>query len=474
MRDVWCGLSLCSKVMYVYCMSEDVCKSLYFREADSYLHNGYTVKTYGTWKNTLGSLLLSSWGKQGEVLWRDGKRANGPSNCLKIHVTGLYSDVLFTPHRIAHEEICPSWLHGETIDRRDGRFFSTEQFRNEYESLSRPVVMVGAVSEWPAIRKWNKEYLRGPMGKTRVHAGGLEFLLSDYIDYTETFTAESQPLYIFDHQLGTRAPKMMSDFSPPPYFGDSSFLGHEKGEIDEEDLFSVLGQDNRPQYRWIIIGPRGSQSLWHQDPNCTSAWNACVVGRKRWIMLPPNIVPPGVYPSSDLCSVVQPATLKEWYKEFYKECLQFGALEVTVCPGDVMFVPSGWWHAVLNLDDFNVAITQNYVNWTNVRRVLNFLLTKPHDISGILDNQRQTLGRCFEAVLREKYPRQTALALDGEGDNVSVDNVSVDNDKETVKTEEDLETGELNRTRSRKSNIFSPFPTSKFFCFDFHGTVTLP
>ncbi len=450
--------------MYVYCMSEDVCKSLYFREVSSYLRKGYTVKTYGTWKNTLGSLLFPSWENQERVLCREGKHANGSPNCFGINVTGLYSDVLFTPHRIAHEEICPSWMHAETIDRREGRFFSVEQFRNDYEMRGRPVVIVGAVNEWPAVHKWDKEYLRGKMGKTKVHAGEMEFRLSDYIDYTETFTAESQPLYIFDHELGTRAPEMMSDFTPPPYFA-SSFPGYEKEE-DGEDLFSVLGQIERPKYRWIIIGKRGSQSLWHQDPNCTSAWNACVVGSKRWIMLPPNIIPPGVYPSSDRCNVVQPATLKEWYKEFYKECLQLGALQATAHAGDVVFVPSGWWHAVLNLADFNVAITQNSVNWTNIHRVLNFLLTRPYDISGISDEQRETLGSRFETALRAKYPHQTAQALDG-GD-VSVDN----NDKDIVKAEKELGTG-ANGQQSRKNNLFSPSQASKRFCFGFHDTAPL-
>ena len=43
-------------------------------------------------------------------------------------------------------------------------------------------------------------------------------------------------------------------------------------------------------------------------------------------------------------------------------------LECTQLPGDTISVPSGWWHCVLNIDD-SVAVTQNYVNSTNLELV---------------------------------------------------------------------------------------------------------
>ena len=61
-----------------------------------------------------------------------------------------------------------------------------------------------------------------------------------------------------------------------------------------EDLFSVLGESGRPDFRWLIMGPARSGSSFHKDPNATSAWNAVVKGSKKWVLFPPHVVPPGV------------------------------------------------------------------------------------------------------------------------------------------------------------------------------------
>ena len=142
------------------------------------------------------------------------------------------------------------------------------------------------------------------------------------------------------------------------------------------------------------MGPKRSGSVFHMDPNATHGWNATIRGRKRWIFYPPGVPPPGVHPSANADSVTLPMTVGEWIFQFWPEHVDRllhappaeRPLECTAFPGDVVFVPHGWWHMVINLDDgMNVAITHNYVSQSNLSNVLKFLQQKEDQISGCRD-----------------------------------------------------------------------------------------
>lgn len=114
--------------------------------------------------------------------------------------------------------------------------------------------------------------------------------------------------------------------------------------------------------RWALVSAGGSGSAWHIDPWNTSAWNALLSGRKRWALYPPGVagLPAGVAASSP--------------RAFFGRVL--GSLPPEERPqqcvlreGETMFVPSGWWHAVLNLSP-TIAITENRVDGANLAAVL--------------------------------------------------------------------------------------------------------
>ncbi|ONK68826.1 uncharacterized protein A4U43_C05F16420 [Asparagus officinalis] len=281
----------------------------------------------------------------------------------------------------------PEWLERDNIQRRKG--ISVEEFVSCFEEPNKPVLLEGCVDGWPAMKKWSKESLIRVCGDASFSVGPVEMKLDRFFHYSD-LAKEERPLYLFDPKFVEKVPELGFDYEVPIYF--------------REDLFSVLGEE-RPDFRWVIIGPAGSGSSFHVDPNSTSAWNAVIKGSKKWVMFPPEVVPPGVHPSPDGAEVACPVSIMEWFMNFYGACKDWKRRPVEcVCKaGDVVFVPNGWWHLVINLED-SIAITQNYVSRRNLLNVLDFL-KKPNAselVSGTKD--RVNLHDKFRTAIEAAFP----------------------------------------------------------------------
>ncbi|KAG1667405.1 hypothetical protein FOA52_004822 [Chlamydomonas sp. UWO 241] len=123
-------------------------------------------------------------------------------------------------------------------------------------------------------------------------------------------------------------------------------------------------------------------------------------------MYPPSVVPPGVHPSPDGVDVATPLSLTEWFLNFYEEAKEgkVKPLECVVHAGELLFIPRGWWHMAINLED-GVAVTQNFVSRTTLPHVLRFLRDGSDDtISGCPSAERGALHECFVGALKRKKP----------------------------------------------------------------------
>lgn len=64
-------------------------------------------------------------------------------------------------------------------------------------------------------------------------------------------------------------------------------------------------------------------------------------------------------------------------------------------PGECIFVPRGWWHTVLNLEE-GVAVTQNFVSEAGLPNVLTFLRPGREDlVSGCQHGDRCATARMY-------------------------------------------------------------------------------
>ena len=121
-------------------------------------------------------------------------------------------------------------------------------------------------------------------------------------------------------------------------------------------------------------------------------------------------LPPGVFVSEDQSEVTSPLSIAEWLLGFHAEArLTPGCLEGICYEGEVLHVPSGWWHLVVNLSP-SIAITQNFVPQVHLVNAMSFLKDKPDQISGFKDNISDAYG-LFVQKLTETHPNLLSKAL---------------------------------------------------------------
>lgn len=224
----------------------------------------------------------------------------------------------------------------------------------------------------------------------------VDWPLKTYVQYMRDNLDES-PLYLFDKQFRDKLDLSRSAYTPPECFGD--------------DLFAVLGE-HRPDNAWLIVGPERSGSTFHKDPNATSAWNAVIRGSKYWIMFPPNIHPPGVYVSEDQSEVTSPLSIAEWLVGFHEHARRTPGCQEGMCrEGEVIYVPSGWWHLAINLSE-TIAITQNFVPKSHLRNVLDFLGSRPEQVTGFSKDIQDPYS-LFKQKMQERFPETSIEDLKG-------------------------------------------------------------
>lgn len=313
----------------------------------------------------------------------------------RISCQGLFSDALHRPFYCAHIPL-HSFISDIPARNRIKRFddLSPKEFLEDY--TAEPFILTDPITVWPIYRNWSTQALLRKYGDLIFRAEAVDWPLRTYVDYMNNNEDES-PLYLFDSrfvekmeiEVGRNAKE--ASYWMPDCFG--------------EDLFAVLG-DQRPDCRWLIIGPERSGSTFHKDPNGTSAWNAVLRGSKYWIMFPSSSnlpPPPGVFVSADQSEVTSPLSIAEWFLGFHVEARATpGCIEGICTAGEVLHVPSGYYHLVVNLEA-SIAITQNFVPETKLGDVLDFLRTKPNQISGFPKDVRDPF-ELFVQQLKQHYP----------------------------------------------------------------------
>lgn len=188
-----------------------------------------------------------------------GSNLTQPKQHSPIPIQGVYSDTFFRSWLCRSFALQPSWLSTHTVSSIPHEEMTTERFVKEYEETNTPVLIKGASKSWPAVQRWNRDYLLSVASNKQFRATSgaaplpAKFTLSDYLNYCDSSTEEA-PLYLFDRTFATKCPQLLHDFDAalketcPWWDADTCEFGH--------DLFSTLGEGRRPDHQWLIVGPK--------------------------------------------------------------------------------------------------------------------------------------------------------------------------------------------------------------------------
>ncbi|CEP61742.1 uncharacterized protein LALA0_S03e09890g [Lachancea lanzarotensis] len=365
-----------SRILYAYTYSEELWRKLYvdkfivleesLEKPNAGIYPFGCKKWRGSWRKTVLRSDEEALIHVHDLVFSD--HLYRPYQCSQIDFEHLFRKVIQAEQVTRDKNIDQSSGHG--IERINEEHFVLSDFEKYH--VDKPFILQSknARGRWP---NWTLKSLLNQFGSTKFRQEAVKWSLSFYADYFRKNCDES-PLYLFDCN-SEAIRQIQKEYEAPKVF--------------QNDLFKVFQNNDiqcRPDHRWLIAGPRGSGSTFHKDPNYTSAWNTVLSGKKLWVMLPPNVRPPGVSTDEEEEEVTSPVGVAEWVLSgFYNDAVRLAedrkCIITVTFPGDCIYVPSGWWHTVINLTD-SVAITENFVPSPVLSKALHFFSFKRSQISG--------------------------------------------------------------------------------------------
>lgn len=248
-----------------------------------------------------------------------------------------------------------------------------------------PAVLTGLLDAWPAFShpgtSWNVQDLASRTTSRVSLDGGPAFArmsmcsgkvtMKEYQRYCENGAdGDSAPLYVFDPDILTSSFEdgipTCSSFSTPACFSNDA-------------MGCINGTEYRPlPPAWLLVGVTRSGTPIHNHP-LTVAWNALLVGCKLWCCLPPDVdesllllnLDDESDDDFDLAAV-----------DWFQQCgpLPNKAKIIVQRPGEVVFLPPGWFHVVLNVDT-STAISVSLTLRRDLEEAIPLLMKEDKDFA---------------------------------------------------------------------------------------------
>ena len=220
-------------------------------------------------------------------------------------------------------------LELEPIERRSG--LDSQTFAAEFLEPMVPVVFTDLMAAWPAREKWTVDYFKTKYGHLRVPVvsnnyskPGKGYMSPDRVisfrEYLEILESGPTDLRIFLWNIFREAPELREDFLIPTIMD---------GFVNE--------------LPFMFFGGQGSKVTLHYDIDMSHVFLNQISGRKRVILFAPD---------QSRLLYRHPYTVASYVDINRPDLVRYPALalakgyEVTLEPGETVYIPSGYWHYI--------------------------------------------------------------------------------------------------------------------------------
>ncbi|WP_248803847.1 cupin-like domain-containing protein [Pseudomonas sp. MWU13-2100] len=246
----------------------------------------------------------------------------------------------------------PNHPQAGPVEVIDALTISREEFTRRYVNHNRPCLVKNAVRHWPAFEKWQRlDYFKAHSRNNPVVVRSK--IVSEVIgwsnpevkaaltEYAGTVYREV-PFHQFLDELGHGSDPLVADSCR---FSAGSAIEQMKDDVGGLPFMPQLSKSRHyPPHRSFLY--RNSYTDWHFHV-VDETFMAQVVGAKEVLLLPPD---------ENSWRALRPVVEEAGYlydidTRRFPGTRGLQALRTVVEPGDALYIPVYWWHAVQSMDD---------------------------------------------------------------------------------------------------------------------------
>jgi hypothetical protein len=244
------------------------------------------------------------------------------------------------------------------IEERQAADLPYDVFLRDYVAARRPLILRNATPAWPAMRKWTPEYFKQRFASKMVQVSYDESMnFSDFIDGVLASTLDKPGPYMYRLFLHEHLPEVLPDLSPPnPYAFPRRYASP-----------LMMEYWRRPDgYLKLLIGGIGGRfPVMHFDGDNAHATITEIYGDKEFIVYAPTDTR-YLYPSPKRANHSLVDDPREQDLERFPELSKATQYRSVMGPGDMVFVPCGWWHTARALSP-SISVGMNTLDDSNWR-----------------------------------------------------------------------------------------------------------